>query len=182
MRHGHRTNKKMPTEQDPHVKIESDLYSTIRRGKHDCAFYGKWLLKAAEADASLMTLRRIKDTEFPELDRLDGTCILDFEITAQSLLGMIVNHSMVVVPMYSYEAELLAILHELHFVRAEGPDYFLSLPTTVTPETVERAIIILARTQDSKFYLHPAHLLRCRSGIAKLKKISKIGRWDEWRP
>lgn len=164
---------------ESHMRTEADQYCTIRRGNHDCSFYGQWLLKAAEANGSLNTIRASKHVEFPELDLLDGVYILELDSVGRSLLGKLLVHKKVVVPVFSHEAAILALLQELNFVHPDGADYFLSLPTTISSESVEQAIVIVGRTVDSHFYLHPGHLLRCRSGIGKLKKTGPIGWWGE---
>ena len=98
----------------------SDMYAIIRRADHDRAFYGKWQLEAARANAILKQLRRChgNGTECP-FDRLDCCYILDLNITAKNLVSDVLNNATVIVPMTSYQAELLALFDHLGFV-AQG--------------------------------------------------------------
>jgi len=136
---------------------------------HDCAFYGKWLLEAVRANAILKQLRRRHGTG-PAFFRLDVCYTLDLNITAKHLVSNVLNNATVIVPMTSYEAELLALFDHLGFVRTRGSHYVLSLPKAISADIVKASINRLIATEDSQCMLHPHRLLRCKSGFKNLEK------------
>ncbi len=124
----------------------------------DVAFYGKWLLAAAKADA--LWKRAIKDRGFEnEVCAVKGT---HFGIGATVLLWRLETTPAFVVRLdEGYWVEVFTLMVEMGFFVRTGQRYQMAIPTRLTLGKVKRAALKLAQTEDDdeKFYLHPEYLI-----------------------
>lgn len=144
------------------MSSDDDLYATVKRSKSGAAFYGQWLIRAAEVQKLIVALRESNEQN-PALERLDSSCILDIELDALQMVATIVKQRKILVAMTSYEAEVLALLSLLEFVKLCGNSYVLSLPGAIGIANIERALAALVNTGDDGCMLHPCHLLTCKT-------------------
>ncbi len=125
----------------------------------DAAFYGKWLIAAAKANA--LWEKAIKDHNFQqEIERLMWFYIPDFGICATILITYL-RRSLASVRVYlrDWEAEEFTIMLELGFFVKTGERYQMAIPSGLTLEEVKKAALKLARTEDEENILHPEYFV-----------------------
>ncbi len=125
----------------------------------DAAFYGKWLMAAAKANA--LWEKAIKDRNFQqEIERLMWFYIPDFAICATVLITYL-RRSLASLRVYlgDWEAEEFIIMLELGFFVRTGERYQMVIPAGLTLEKVKKAALKLARTEDDESILHPEYLV-----------------------
>ena len=126
----------------------------------DTAFYGKWLLAAAKANA--LWKKAIKDPRFKrQVDRLMVAYIAEFSIGATVLLSYLEKNlaSLVVRLDDEMEVEEFTMMVEMGFFALTGQRYQMVIPTRLTIGKVKRAAQKLAQTEDEEYYLHPEYLV-----------------------
>lgn len=153
------------------------LYSIIKQPNHEAAFYGNWLLRAAEAENHLQKLRAEPNVVVEQLERLHDTCIPEFILTAIHLLESVVTSKNTFVPMDSYEAELLALFSVVGLLIPTTTGYDLSIPQVIEQTDVERAIIFVTGTEDEEHRFHPENLLLCEPIPPAQLRSGALARW-----
>lgn len=126
----------------------------------DAAFYAKWLLAAAKANA--LWYKAIKDPSFEkQVDRLTVDYIPHFSIVATVLLSHLEkNLASFVVHMYEeMEGEVFTMMVEMGFFVRTGQRYQMVIPTRLTMGKVKRAALKLAQTEGEEYWLHPENLV-----------------------
>ena len=144
------------------VSIQKDSPCILVEGPRwaDAAFYGKWLLAAAKANA--LWEKAIKDPSFEkQVNRLMVAYIPEFSISATVLLSYLEKNfaSLVVRLDDEMGVEEFTMMVEMGFFVLTGQRYQMVIPTRLTIGKVKRAALKLAQTEDEEYYLHPEYLV-----------------------
>ena len=156
----------------------------------DAEFYGRWLLAAAKAE--MLWREAYEDPSFSEKVMLvTMCCIPDFAIGATVLLSRFEkNLASVTVGLNRDDGEEfneLAMMCEMGFFLRTGERYQMVIPTDLNMETVKRAVLKFARTEDEDGCLRPESLVvtmpyaEARAWQSRLRRTNQARRLAERR-
>ena len=128
----------------------------------DAEFYGKWLLSAAIAQALWEGARR--DPGFAkQIESVTVCWIPQFAIGATVMLSRLEeNLASIAIGMNDadgMEFDEFAMMVEMGFFVLTGERYQMVIPTKLDIETVKRAVLAYARTEDEEGMLRPEYLV-----------------------
>jgi hypothetical protein len=153
-------HKVLEDEMDEMVDANCKPYVLVKAGGWgDAAFYGKWLLAVARAEAFWREL--FKDPEFAErIKLLCIVCIPDFGIFASIMLTKLGEYrSSYLINLDSEDGEEFAMMASMGFFLPTDRHYKMAIPAKLTKAAVKTAMIKFAETEDEEFVLHPKRLV-----------------------
>lgn len=139
----------------PHVLIEGPRWA-------DAAFYGRWLLAAAKAQA--LWDEAMKDPDFKkQIEALTCIVIPDFGIGATVMLSQL-EETLASITIGLNDAggmafNEFAMMVEMGFFVLTGERYQMVVPTALDGETIKMAALKLARTEDEEGIICPEYLV-----------------------
>ena len=129
----------------------------------DAEFYGKWLLKAANAEA--LWKEALNDPSFwRQVNRLWVAFIPNFGMFATDILSRLRTNfvSFALGLDTSTDGELVeefVMMAKMGFLILTGRRYQIAIPEQMNMDTVKRAALMFAKTEDEESYLHPEYLV-----------------------
>jgi hypothetical protein len=146
-----------------------------RQSECDADFYGRWLIMAGQAERYWREL--LSEPKFNrQVERLTCAYLPDFGIAATTLLSRILsNRSPLAVNLWGESG--FAMMVKVGLFRAQRGQYQLNLPKVLNAKKVKSAALMLLRTQDRRFDLHPERIVV----TVPIKKSASGGR-QEGRP
>jgi hypothetical protein len=122
-------------------------------------FYGKWLLAAAEAQASWVEAQ--KDREFrKQAERLSIAFIPDFGIAASLIImGLRKYLNTLTLELDSEQGDDFTMMLGMGFFITCEQRYKMIVPADLTEEKVKKAMLAYAMTEDEEHVLHPEYLV-----------------------
>jgi hypothetical protein len=142
------------SEQTPFVVVKCSLPGNAE-------FASRWLAAAVEADR-ILTGHRNANPDFERaIERLNVIYALEFSSAAMAFVCIWLNNG----PAFSLNlfdsewSEAFAYMAGTGFFTRTDQHYQMTQPPALTSETIARALLQLAATEDEDFYLHPEWLL-----------------------
>ena len=136
---------------EPYVLVEGPRWG-------NAAFYGSWLLAAAEADRLFQQAVTTDAIFARQIDTLGRR--LDFGVCATLLVGVLGRSAdCALFPLDSFEAEVVAIMVGMGFFAVTGRRIQIVIPPSLCTQTVKDALIKVVQAQDDELLLHTEQLL-----------------------
>jgi hypothetical protein len=148
-----------------------------RPSECDADFYGRWLIMAGQAERYWREL--LSEPKFNrQVERLTCAYLPDFGIAATTLLSRILsNRPPLAINLWGESGEEFAMMVKMGLFRAQRGQYHLNLPKVLNAKKVKSAALMLLRTQDRRFDLHPERIV-----VTVPIKKSASGGGQEGRP
>jgi hypothetical protein len=128
----------------------------------DAQFYGKWLLAAAKAEALWQQVLSDPNAN-PDIERLTVCYFPHFGIAATMIIAQFEKElASIAIGINSEPYQLVeefAMMVQMGFFSLTGQRYQMVIPKELTRNTVRKAAVKLAQTEDAEYYLHPERLL-----------------------
>ena len=131
--------------QEPQVLVEMP-------DKPDCRFTGSWLMKAAEAQT--FWSQALRDPDFKDrVLSLWAHCVPDLECAALEILGALEQgRHVLAADLYEDEIGVFSIefgmMVQLGFFALRGRSYHMTIPETVSLQSVQQAALCVLSTQE----------------------------------
>jgi hypothetical protein len=128
----------------------------------DAEFYAKWL--AAVADAEMLWQKALRQRKFSkQVIRLSAVYIPNFGISAAIFLGELWKNGIAAaLDLWGDDdsgAIEFVIMVKLGFFRRTGMRYRMTVPDDLDIAAIKAAALVLARTEDRNYCLHPEALV-----------------------
>jgi hypothetical protein len=129
-------------------------------GWDDAAFYGKWLLAAAQAQL-IWTEAVETDCEFrAQIERLEVMGSVQLGTEAFRIVGKLSeNVRTMIVRADTDMGDSVALMARMGFFERTGERYQMILPSRIDADIVKAAGVALAATEDKDYEIHPEFLV-----------------------
>jgi hypothetical protein len=161
------------TRSEPYVLVEGPRWG-------DAAFYGKWLLAAADANRLFQQALATDPFFKNQIETLLLGRRIDFGACATVFFrALSKGRQSALFPLDSVEAEIVAMMIGMGFFALSGKRLQMVVPPALSIQTVKDALLRFIQTQDDAFLLHPEQLLATMSRCEAQDWQRRLAAMDE---
>ena len=146
----------------------------------DAEFASRWLAAASQADR-ILSDHCITDPEFKSaIDSLGVVSAVEFSPAAMAFVHFWLDkQSAFSLNLFDLEwAQNFAFMAAAGFFSRTGQHYQMTVPDALTTETIARAMLQLAATEDNDYYLHPESILTTMTKAEACRAVRSI-KWPD---